>query len=139
MTTSLEWRERAAEAAFVRADKADVLGRRVGIEALARWAADNFGFDEPGRAAYVAAIMARFLAGADVTDIVLRVRTDLERAGKPALSTHADAVFSRAEADATPRHPDCASTPRRNVPRSEVVQGPGRTGGHTQGSRRRIV
>ena len=129
MTTSLEWRERAAEAAFARADRADILGRRVGIEALARWAADNFGFDEPGRVAYVAAIMARFLAGADVTDLVLRVRTDLERAGKPALSTHADAVFSRAQAEATSR--------------SDVIHGGiqarARTEAHSRGSRRRVV
>ncbi len=137
MTTSMEWRERAAEAAFVRADKADVLGRRVGIEALARWAADNFGFDEPGRAAYVATVVARFLAGADVTDLVLRVRTDLERAGKPALSTHADAVFSRAQAEAMSRRSDGGLPPHRNT--SDMIHGRGRTEDHSQGSRRRVV
>ena len=139
MTTSFEWREHAAEAAFVRAEGADVIGRRAGIEALARWAAENFGFDEPGRAAYVAAVVARFLAGADVTDLVLRVRTDLERAGKPALSTHADAVFSRAKAEAVSPRPDCGVPPRPNTARSDMAHGGGRIDGIPQGSRRRIV
>ncbi len=100
MTRSLEWGERAADSASTRTQDSGFLARRAGIETLARWAAEGFGFDEPARAAYVAAIVARFIAGADETDLVLRVRSDLERAGKPALSTHADAVHARAVREA---------------------------------------
>ncbi len=139
MTTSFEWRERTSEAAFARTEEADHLGRRAGIEALARWAAEGFGFDEPGRAAYVAAIMALFLAGADVTDLVLRVRSDLERAGKPALSTHADAVFSRAKAEAASHGPAGGPSPRRDAGRSGTAHDARPTDGSSRGSRRRIV
>ena len=101
MTRSLDWREPAADTAFTRAEGTRFLARRAGLEALARWAAKNFGFDEPGRVAYVTDIVARFLAGANEMDLILRVRSDLERAGKPALSTHADAVHARAVREAS--------------------------------------
>ena len=101
MTTSLNWREPAADTAFTRAEGTQVLARRAGIEALARWAAENFGLDKSARTAYVTSIVTRFLAGANEMDLILRVRSDLERAGKPALSTHADAVYAGAVREAS--------------------------------------
>ena len=101
MTNMLERRERAAESAFVRAEETRFLARRAGVEALAGWAAEGMGLKDTARAAYVDAIGARFLTGARESDIILRVGSDMERAGKPALATNVDVVYARAVAEAS--------------------------------------
>ena len=99
-TTMFERREQAAESVFAHAEETRFLARRAATEAVAGWAADGMGLKDDARVAYVAAIRDRFLAGARDSDIVLRVGSDLERAGKPALATHAEAVYARAVVEA---------------------------------------
>lgn len=101
MSTLFDDRERAAEYGFTHEEELRFLARRKGVEALAAWAAEGMGLDAASSADYVEATLASFVHGEGEIDLVNRVRSDLERAGKPALSTTANDVLTRATAAAT--------------------------------------
>lgn len=95
--------ERAEEAYFVHSNDMRFVARRAGLAALATWAGEGMGWDNAQTAGYVEMIVASFLAGKSADEIVMRVRSDLERSGKPALSTVADDILAQAEAEARQR------------------------------------
>lgn len=101
MSQFLKDRERAAEGIFVREEELRFLAVRRGLQSLAGWAAEAMGLDKEAAKTYEDALVGDFLSGAPENAVVARVSTDLERAGKPAMSTTVGTTLSQAVAEAT--------------------------------------
>ena len=101
MGSMFDERERAAEGIFIRDEELRFLARRRGVEGLAAWAADSMAMDEDSKRGFSRRLVDLFLAGVPEHELVEIAQTDLERAGKPALSTNAATVLAQAIADAT--------------------------------------
>lgn len=101
MGSLLNERERAAENLFAREEELRFFARCRGLDAVASWAATEMGLDEEDAAAYAQRIINRFLGGVGERDLIMTVQNDLERAGKPAVSTTTEIVFAQAVSAAT--------------------------------------
>lgn len=101
MGSLLNERERAAENLFAREEELRFFAVCRGLDAVASWAATEMGLDDEDSAAYSQRIINRFLGGSGERDLIMAVRNDLERAGKPAVSTTTDIVFAQAVSAAT--------------------------------------
>lgn len=93
-------RERAAESAFVHEEELSFVAHRRAIEALATWASESMGLNPEAARLYRAGLVDSVVANMRDEQIVERVQTDLERAGKPAMTTQVGVVLSRATASA---------------------------------------
>ena len=99
-----EQRERAAESAFAHEEESRFVARRRAVQALSDWAARCMGLDAEGTEAYKTKLVDLFAANTLDDRLIARVQTDLERAGKPTMTTQVGTVFSwawRAIAEAT--------------------------------------
>ena len=101
MGSIFDERERASEGIFVREEELRFLARRRGVELFAAWAAQSMSLDEDSERGYTRRLVDLLLAGVPEHELVEIAQTDLERAGKPALSTNAGAVLAQSIADAT--------------------------------------
>jgi hypothetical protein len=100
MSALFEERERAAEFGFAHGEELRFLAKRAAARDLAAWAAENMALDATATVTYADKMVGLLVAGAHEGDLISQVRSDLERAGKPAISNQADIVFARAMADA---------------------------------------
>lgn len=101
MGSLLNERERAAENLFAREEELRFFARCRGLDAVAAWAATEMGLEDEDAASYTQRIINRFLGGTSDRELIMAVQSDLERAGKPAVSTTADVVFAQAVSAAT--------------------------------------
>lgn len=101
MAPMFDERERTAESIFVHDEQMRFIARRRGLETLAAWAADAMGMTSEDKSRYSLRLIEAFVGGTTEEKLAETVQTDLERAGKPALSTHVGTTFARAVADAT--------------------------------------
>ena len=81
-------------------DQIQMLARKRGFEALAAWAAECMGMGAREASDYERGVIDMLLEARVETRVLCRIQTDLERAGKPALSTCAGTVFANAAAEA---------------------------------------
>ena len=100
MSRFLDDREYAAENLFVRDEELRFLAHRRAFEALAAWATECISLDADAAARYETKLVDAFLAGVREEQILMMVQTDLEHAGKPALSTTAMTTLAQAKAQA---------------------------------------
>ena len=78
----------------------DMLARKRGLEAVAAWAAECMGLSAREASEYERTILNAFSHSPIEMRLLCRIQTDIERAGKPALSTYAGTIFTNAAADA---------------------------------------
>ncbi len=81
-------------------DQIQVIACKRGLEAVAAWAAECMGMGAREAADYERGIIDAFAQTPIETRLLCRIQTDLERAGKPALSTCAGMIFANAAAEA---------------------------------------
>jgi hypothetical protein len=114
-------RERTAENIFAHDEELRFLARRRGFEVLAAWAAESMELSEEDRSRYTLRIVGDFVSGVPEQRLMSTIQTDLERAGKPALSTSVGTVLAQAVADATlaQRGPLGPPTSKATDPRAE--------------------
>ena len=116
-------RERAAEGIYIRDEELRFFASRNGLRTLATWAGESIGLEAADIQAYGQRLVDAFVAGTPEDQIMRSVQTDLERAGKPALSTHVGTVLAQAVAQAaeTLRHGPAREpgTPPATDPREE--------------------
>ena len=117
MSRFLDKREQAAEGLFAHDEELRFLAHRRAVRSLASWGAECMGLEADATYKYETNLVAAFVAGASDERLAMRVASDLERAGKPALSTTAstvlaqaialasDAVHGRVAPDPAPRRP----------------------------------
>ena len=120
-------RERTAENIFVHEEESRFLAHRRGMEAIAVWAADSMGLTPEDRSTYTQRIVDAFVSGTPEDRLVTAIQTDLERAGKPALSTNVGTVLAQAVAEATLTlrgQPDRVVAPQAQRTRSLPKQSP---------------
>lgn len=91
---------RQADDIFVTGEQIRSLARRRGFESVATWAAECMGLSAHDTASYEAGVLAALVETSADARLLCRIQTDLERAGKPALSTYAGTIFANAVADA---------------------------------------
>ena len=101
MSGFLDDREHAAENLYAHEEEIRFLAHRRAIRSLGAWAAECMGFDEAAAQAYSAKVVDAFIGGSREDQILLTIQSDLERAGKPALSTNAATKLAQATAQAT--------------------------------------
>ena len=101
MTGLFDEREHAAENLFAHEEELRFLAHRRAILSLGAWAAECMGLSAEAGRHYEAGLVDALVAGTLEERIVAEVQTDLERAGKPALSTTVGTVLSQAIAQAT--------------------------------------
>ena len=100
MSGFLDDREHAAENIFAHTEELRFLAHRRAVQALGAWAAECMELDVPAALAYSGRIVDAFIGGTRQDQILLTVQSDLERAGKPALSMTAAAHLAQATAQA---------------------------------------
>lgn len=101
MSGFLDDREHAAENLFAHNEERLFLAHRAGVRDLALWAAEAMALRSDQREAYAGKLIDKLVSGTRDDQILVIVQTDLERAGKPALSTTAGTVFAQAVATAS--------------------------------------
>ena len=101
MSTMLRKREEAAEYLFALDEELRFFARRRAVEALGAWATEAMALRGESAARYEARLVDAFVSGAPEERLLAQVQTDLERAGKPALSTTAVIFHAQALAQAT--------------------------------------
>lgn len=117
MSRLLDEREHAAEGLFAHDEELRFLARRRAIEALSAWATEAMSVEGEAAAGYETRLVDAFVSGTPEDRILAQVQTDLERAGKPALSTTAATVHAQALAQATDElHGRVAPQPRPAQP-----------------------
>ncbi len=94
-------RERAAENIFVHDEELRFLAHRRGIEALSAWAVESMELSPEDGSRYTQHVVDAFVAGTPEDRLIASIQTDLERAGKPALSTNVGTILAQAVATAT--------------------------------------
>ena len=98
MSGFLDDREHAAENLFAHNEERLFLAHRAGVRDLALWAAEAMALKPEQGDAYAGKLVDKLVSGTRDDQILVIVQTDLERAGKPALSTTAGTVLARAVA-----------------------------------------
>ena len=98
MSGFLDDREHAAENLFAHNEERLFLAHRAGVRDLGLWAANEMRLDPEQRDAYADKLVEALISGVRDDQILAIVQTDLERAGKPALSTTAGVVLAKAVA-----------------------------------------
>ena len=101
MSRMLRDREDAAETLFAHDEELRFLARRRAVETLGSWATEAMALTADAAARYQARLVDAFVSGAPEDRLLAQVQTDLERAGKPALSTTAVTFHAQALAQAT--------------------------------------
>lgn len=100
MTRLFEEREYAAENLFAHDEELRFLAQRRAIHGLGAWAAECMAMNAEAALIYEGKLVDAFVAGTLESAIVAQVQTDLEHAGKPALSTTVGTVLAQATAEA---------------------------------------
>lgn len=100
MTRLFEEREYAAENLFAHDEELRFLAQRRAMHSLGAWAAECMAMSPEAALDYEGRLVDAFIAGTLESAIVAQVQTDLEHAGKPALSTTAGTVLAQATAAA---------------------------------------
>ena len=106
---------RPAHDILVTDEQLHLLARKRGFEAVATWAAECMNLSAREAISYEQGIALALLDRAADMRLLCRIQTDLERAGKPALSSHAGTIFANAVAEALSDLQGHASAPAADL------------------------